>query len=64
MEGGDAVDEAQVADDPAVAARSCGLNRLPIDRAAVRHRCSEVRERAIVSPQQDSQLEGARQFNG
>ena len=52
VQGSDAVDESKVADDPTVAARSCGLNRLPIDRAAVRHRCSEVRERAIVSPQQ------------
>ncbi len=56
MEGGDVIDEAQVPDNPALAARSCGLNRLPVDRAAVRHRCSEVRERAIVSPQQAGSL--------
>jgi hypothetical protein len=51
VEGRDAVDEAQMSDEASIARRSAGLNRRPVDRAAIRHRGSEIRERAIVSPQ-------------
>jgi hypothetical protein len=47
----DAVDEAQMPDEAPIASRSAGLSRLPVHGAAIRHRRSEVRERAIVSPQ-------------
>jgi hypothetical protein len=51
MEGSDALDEAQVANHPEVGVAGARLRRLPVDWGAVRHRRSEVRERAIVSPQ-------------
>ena len=50
MEGRDAFDEAEVAGDTAFAARSTTFNRVPVDGRAVRYRCSEVHECAIVSP--------------
>ena len=56
VEGSDALDEAEMSNDAALAGRSAGLNRLPIDRVAVRHRCSEIRERAIVGPQRAGPL--------
>ena len=51
VQGSDAVDEAKMSNDAKVAVRSTSLNCLPIDRAAVRHRGSEICERAVVSPQ-------------
>jgi hypothetical protein len=51
VESGDAVDEAQMPNEAPIASRSAGLSRLPVHRAAIRHRRSEIRERAIVSPQ-------------
>jgi hypothetical protein len=51
VHGSDAVDEAKMSNDTKVAGRSAGLCCLPIDRAAIRYQCSEIRERAIVSPQ-------------
>jgi len=50
MQRGDGFDEAEVVGDAAFAARSTTVNRVPIDGRAVRYRCSEVHERAIVSP--------------
>ena len=51
MQGGDAVDETEMTKEPPIAGRSTGFSRLPVDRAAVRYRGSEIRERTIISPQ-------------
>ena len=51
VESGDALHEPEVAQDASVTIGSARLCGVPIDRSAVRYRCSEVRERAIVSPQ-------------
>ena len=50
MQGGDAFDEAEVSGDAAFAVRSTTFNRVPVDGRAVRYRCSEVHEGAIISP--------------